>query len=255
MTTEETGEKPVLQIAARERGPGPGRYALPTTTGYQKHDFTKRCYPAYSFGTRLDNSMFSSDCSPGPGYKIDPRITRAGVDGTPSYSMLGRQRDQHTFKTPAPGAYSPEKVHPQGERHAPVYSMGKRTRYRKRDSSPSPNSYTLPALLGPRVPSKNSSASYSMTARAKTGGFSEDLAKTPGPGRYRTVDPSVTKRKDPCYSMLTRNFMPGDSTQKPGPGAHSPEKVYINKPSPPKFSLGIRHSEFITPLIIDVQDD
>lgn len=48
-----------------------------------------------------------------------------------------------------------------------------------------------------------------MTARAKTGGFSEDLAKTPGPGRYRTVDPSVTKRKDPCYSMLTRNFMPG----------------------------------------------
>ena len=42
----------------------------------------------------LDLSVFSSDCSPGPGYKIDPRITRAGVDGTPSYSMLGRQRDQ-----------------------------------------------------------------------------------------------------------------------------------------------------------------
>ena len=77
------------------------------------------------------------------------------------------------------------------------------------DSTPSPNSYTLPSLLGPRVPSKNSSASFSMTARAKTGGFSEDLAKTPGPGRYRTVDPSVTKRRDPCYSMLTRNFMPG----------------------------------------------
>lgn len=45
-----------------------------------------------------------------------------------------------------------------------------------------------------------------------------------------------------------------DSTQKPGPGAHSPEKVYINKPSAPNFSLGIRHSEFITPLIIDVTD-
>lgn len=41
--------------------------------------------------------MFSSDCSPGPGYKIDPRITRAGVDGTPSYSMLGRQRDQRKY--------------------------------------------------------------------------------------------------------------------------------------------------------------
>lgn len=46
-------------------GPGPGRYALPTTTGYQKHDFTKRCYPAYSFGTRLDNS--SKQCQ---GWKI-----------------------------------------------------------------------------------------------------------------------------------------------------------------------------------------
>lgn len=48
-----------------------------------------------------------------------------------------------------------------------------------------------------------------MTSRAKTGGFSEDLAKTPGPGRYQTVDPSTYKRKSPAYSMLQRNFMPG----------------------------------------------
>lgn len=45
----------------------------------------------------LDFLVFSSDCSPGPGYKIDPRITRAGVDGTPSYSMLGRQQDQRKY--------------------------------------------------------------------------------------------------------------------------------------------------------------
>ena len=45
----------------------------------------------------LDFLVFSSDCSPGPGYKIDARITRAGVDGTPSYSMLGRQRDQRKY--------------------------------------------------------------------------------------------------------------------------------------------------------------
>lgn len=48
-----------------------------------------------------------------------------------------------------------------------------------------------------------------MTARAKTGGFSEDLAKTPGPGRYNTTTPQVYKRRDPAYSMLQRNFMPG----------------------------------------------
>jgi len=50
-----------------------------------------------------------------------------------------------TFKTPAPGAYSPEKVHPQGERHAPVYSMGNRTRYRKRKKAV--NSFFLNLIL------------------------------------------------------------------------------------------------------------
>ncbi|KAJ7390541.1 Outer dense fiber protein 3B [Desmophyllum pertusum] len=254
MATEEAGENAVLQIAARERGPGSGHYGLPSTMGYDRHDFTKHMKPAYSFGHRLENSMFKKDCSPGPGYQVDPRITRKGHDGTPNYSILGRQRDQLTFKTPAPGAYSPEKVHPQGERHAPAYSMAARTRYRKRDTTPSPNSYTLPKLTGSMIPCKFSSASYSMTGRAKTGGFAEDLAKTPGPGRYRTVDPSVNKKKDPAYSMLQRNFMPGDSTQKPGPGAHSPEKVYMNKKKAPEFSLGIRHSEYICPLIIDCSD-
>ena len=76
--------------------------------------------------------MFKKDCSPGPGYFIDPRINRTGRDGTPSYSILGRQKDGKAIQTPAPGAYSPEKVHPQGERHAPAYSMAMRTRYRKR---------------------------------------------------------------------------------------------------------------------------
>lgn len=241
-------------IAARERGPGPGRYGLPSTCGYTKHDFSKHMKPAYSFGCRLENSMFKKDCSPGPGYFIDSKITKAGMDGTASYSILGRQKDPNTFRTPAPGTYSPEKVHPQGERHAPVYSMAARTRYRKRDATPSANSYTLPSLLGSKVPTKHSSASHSMTGRAKTGGFSEDLAKTPGPGRYQTTHPNTVKNKAPQYSMLSRSYMPGDSTRKPGPGAHSPEKVYVHKKQAPSCSMGIRHSEFITPLIIDVSD-
>ena len=47
---------------------------------------------------------------------------------------------------------------------------------------------------------------------------------------------------------------PPDSTRKPGPGAYSPEKVHVNKPTQPKFSLGIRHSEYVTPLIIEVRE-
>ena len=49
-------------------------------------------------------------------------------------------------------------------------------------------------------------------------------------------------------------YSPLDSTQKPGPGAHSPESVTVNKKASPKFSLGIRHSEYVTPLIIEVRD-
>jgi hypothetical protein len=198
--------------------------------------------------------MFGKDISPGPAHFINPAITRAGKDGTPAYSILGRQKDPNTFITPSPYAYSPEKVHPQGERHAPAYSMGARTRFRKRDQSPASNSYTLPNLIGPKVPNKKSLPSHSMTGRPKVGGYLEDMSKTPGPGSHDAVHPDVTKNKKPLYSMLGRNNMPGDGTRKPGPGAHSPEKVVVNKRKYPSYSLGIKHSEFVCPLIIDVTD-
>ena len=154
------------------------------------------------------------------------------------------------FKTPSPGAYKPEAVHPQGERHAPQYSIGARTRYRKDDQTPAPNCYCLPSLVGSRQANKLSSPSYSMTGRSTTGCFSEDLAKAPGPGRYHAMEPNRYKGKAPQYSMLGRSYMPGDSTKKPGPDVYRPEDVCINKPEAPKFSLGIRHSEFVTPVII-----
>ena len=69
-----------------------------------------------------------------------------------------------------------------------------------------------------------SAPAYSMTSRHGIGGFSEDLKKTPGPGTYRPIDPSVYRYRQPSYSMTGRNIQPGDSTRKPGPGAHSPEK-------------------------------
>lgn len=239
-------------IAARETGPGPGRYALPSTCGADKHDVTRRMAPNHSFGIKSTNAMFKKDNSPGPKYRIDPAMTRTGKNGEPHYSMLARPRDQNQFSTPAPGAYSPENAHPQRERHAPVYSMASRTRYRKRDTTPASNSYSLPSLLGSNIPNKQASAAFSMTGRSRTGNFAEDLARTPGPGRYSILDPSVTKRKSPGYSILGRSYMPGDATAKPGPGAHRPEDVYITKRQAPSFSLGIRHSEYITPLIIDV---
>ncbi|XP_071167269.1 ciliary microtubule associated protein 1A-like [Mytilus galloprovincialis] len=247
--TDEKAKTPIL-IAARERGPGPGRYALPSCVGFENHDCTKLLKPAYSFGRRLYGDVRKRDINPGPAYYIDPKITKTGADGTPIYSMLARQRDPNTFKTPSPGKYSPEKVHPQGEKHAPRYSMGSRTRYRKRDANPAPSKYMLPPVLGSHQSYKVASPAYSMVKRQSLGSYLEDLASAPGPGRYDAIPPDNTMDKPPQYSMRYRCYMPTDAVKKPGPGAHRPENVYINKAIPPKHSIGIRHSEYVCPLII-----
>jgi len=246
----EVAQTTTVPIAARERGPGPGRYRLPSTCGYEKHDYTKYMQPSYTFGGRL--KAYNSECSPGPVYFVNSRVTRHGTDGTPSYSMLGRQREPASFLTPSPGAYKPERVHPQGERHAPVFSMATRTRIRKRDQNPAPNRYVLPKMLGSFQPNKLSYPSYSMSLRTNVGSYAEDLSKTPGPGQYNAVEPDKIRTRNAQYSLQGRSYMPGDNTRKPGPGAHKPEAVRINKPQAPTYSLGIRHSEYVSPLLINL---
>ncbi|XP_064184757.1 outer dense fiber protein 3-like protein 2a [Anguilla rostrata] len=132
--------------------------------------------------------------------------------------------------------------------------MGSRTSYRTTDPVPSPNRYTLPAVLGSHVPTKPASASYSMSARHRTGGPAAGRALTPGPGRYNSTDPNVYLPRRPAFSILGRYAVPSDATRKPGPGTHDAEKVVAHMPRPPSFSLGVRHSEFVTPLVVGVPD-
>jgi len=241
------------QIAAKLKGPGPGRYGLPSSVGYQEHDPTKSRKPAYPFGQRLGDGLVGKSRSPGPCYFVDSKMTRNGNGAGPQYSIYGRFKNLKEFKTPGPGAYSPEKVLPQGERNPPKHSFMSRTRYRRCDSYPASNAYMLPSLFGPDVKTKKSAASHSMTGRSKTGGFSEDLSRTPGPARYPATDPASysNHRNGPSYSMLPRRFLPEDKTQKPGPGAHRPEAVNLHKKHSPKFSMSGRHSEYTVPMIIN----
>ena len=51
------------------------------------------------------------------------------------------------------------------------------------------------------------------------------IFQTPGPGAHTINPPDTNKNRAPIYSMTGRNGMPGDTTTKPGPGAHSPERV------------------------------
>jgi len=96
--------------------------------------------------------------------------------------------------------------------------------------------------------------SYSIYGRSKKGGFDEDFKKTPGPGTYGAVDTNAYMTKKPQYSLIGRNMPPGDSSLKPGPGAHAPETVTAHKKSSPKFSFGIRHSDYEAPLIVSGVD-
>ncbi|XP_029973348.1 outer dense fiber protein 3-like protein 2a [Salarias fasciatus] len=246
-------------ISARERGPGPGRYSLPPTVGYINHDLTKPCSPAYSFHSRMSSALVSVDSSPGPRYHFDSKVTRFGRMETPSYSILGRGRRIVNkgvgSQTPGPGAYSPEKAPPLNfHRRPPSYSIGARTRYRSVDAVPAPNSYSLPNLLGSQIPNKPSSASYTISTRRNVGAPSEDLSLSPGPGKYNSTHPDIYRQRQPSFSMQSRTQRPLNSSANPGPGSYSPEKFQLHLPKPPSFTLGVRHSEFVTPLVVDITD-
>nr|XP_028569924.1 outer dense fiber protein 3-like protein 2 [Podarcis muralis] len=252
---EDSGLKKTPAIAARETGPGPGCYTLPPTVGFVNHDYTRFTSPAYSFHQRLKNRLDLKDSSPGPCYFVHPELTRFGRAKGPSYSMLARARPPASLpQTPGPGAYSPERAPPPSQQRPPSFSIGARTKSRLVDPVPAPNSYTLPSLLGPRVPSKPSSPSFTIRGWNAKGSYAEDLSQTPGPGRYNTTDPSVYLCRPPSFSMLGRLKKPTQVSHTPGPGAHSPEKVKVHRARAPSYSLGVRHSEFLMPLITDVPE-
>ncbi|XP_061700456.1 outer dense fiber protein 3-like protein 2a [Syngnathoides biaculeatus] len=244
-------------ISAKVRGPGPGRYALPPTVGYVDHDVTKHAGPAYSFRSRTSSAMISVDSSPGPRYHVAANVTRFGRTEMPSYSMSGRGKrtasEGDKFQTPGPGAYSPEKAPPlNAQRRAPAYTIGARTRYRSVDAVPAPNTYTLPKLLGHQVPNKPSGVSYSMSARREAGGPSADLARSPGPGGYNGTRPDVYLRRQPSFSMQSRTKRPAYPSATPGPGAYRPESSGAHLRRAPSFTMGVRHSEFVMPLVLDL---
>uniref|UniRef100_A0A8C8RQ03 Outer dense fiber of sperm tails 3 like 2 n=1 Tax=Pelusios castaneus TaxID=367368 RepID=A0A8C8RQ03_9SAUR len=248
----EVGWRKTPAIAAHETGPGPGQYSLPPTIGFVNHDYTKTTRPAYSFHRRLSDGLNIKDSSPGPCYYVEPQLTRFGRRGGPSYSMLARSKPTGQPQTPGPGWYSPEKVPPITQHRPPSFTMGFRTKYRLVDPIPAPNSYTLPSLLGLRVPNKPSSPGFTITGRNKHGGFSEDLSQSPGPGHYHSTDPNIYLHRPPAFSIQGRHSTPKTVFQTPGPGTHRPEEVTAHRTSAPAYSLGIRHSEFVTPLTVDV---
>ncbi|KAM8939145.1 protein CIMAP1D [Pelodytes ibericus] len=249
---EEHTERKTPAIAAKETGPGPGRYSLPPTVGFVGHDYTKYSSPAYSFHGRTSHSANLNTSSPGPRYYVDPNLTRFGRSAGPAYSMLARRKAiDKKVVAPGPGSYSPERCLVPTHHRTPCYSIGSRTRYRSSDQVPAPNTYSLPPVLGSHAAGKVSAPAFSVAGKCRHGGYAEDLAQTPGPAHYHQTDPSSYLKRGPAYSMLARHMKAKQVLATPGPGAHSPEKVTSHKKRAPAFSMGIRHSEYTAPLIID----
>ncbi|XP_061203086.1 ciliary microtubule associated protein 1B isoform X2 [Neopsephotus bourkii] len=238
--------RPRGPIAALYTSPGP-KYGIPSSVGFHQHDPCRERAPAFSFGLRLEARP--QERSPGPGYLLPPGTTARGRAGTPACSIGGRTRDPMPFSTPGPGRYSPERAGRVAFPTAPACSLHSRTRHGAAPQSPGPAAYLLPPVLGTHLVSKASAPSYSVLGRSSIGTFYQDLCKTPGPCQYRMVDTDVYKHRAPRFSMLARNVAPGDTSTKPGPGAYSPQQR-----RPQGVTFGIRHSEYLAPLIVDVPD-
>uniref|UniRef100_A0A8C4WDT1 Ciliary microtubule associated protein 1C n=1 Tax=Gopherus evgoodei TaxID=1825980 RepID=A0A8C4WDT1_9SAUR len=224
--------------------PGAGKYGRQPCTGIRNHDFTMFAEPAYTMRIKHTEKSDTGACF------IDPHLSRFGWWKPSSFRIQNASWISGLMSTPAPNEYHTEKVHPQGEPYAPAYSLADRTRYRENDPNPAPNAYTLPGTLGPRLPIKPSAPCYSMASKMDMQRNAEMLARVPGPASFVVPEPNVYLNRQPAYSMWRKYKFIRDST--PGPADYKTSRVTIIKPRAPDFSLGIRHSEYLTPLVIDV---
>ncbi|XP_017261243.1 outer dense fiber protein 3-B [Kryptolebias marmoratus] len=243
--------KPRGPIAALYGSPGP-KYALPGLMGISQHDPTKCKAPVFSFGARHKEA--NTNCSPGPRYLIPSNITRQGRNGTPAFSIHGRPKQPQSFRAPGPGQYSTEHSGKMTLRSAPAYSLSGRRRDGVTNQTPGPATYTLPPMLGSKTVVMPSAPTYTLCGRSKTGSFHEDLKKTPSPAAYKVVDPCIYRQKPPQYTITGRTFVSSEDTGKPGPGAHYPERVTFTRAKAPSFTFGVRHSQYISPLIVNMNE-
>ncbi|EGD73756.1 hypothetical protein PTSG_05450 [Salpingoeca rosetta] len=239
MTVDAGAQTKVLGPAAAFKGPGPAGYTLPSAFG-SATDKRLKSAPSFSFGTRA--SPKPKEASPGPVYKIDQALTSRGRATAPAYSLGSRASPLKAPKTPGPGEYRATALDRASTvRTAPAFSMGGRPRSPKDMAVPAPGTYKLPPLMSTSpISSKQSSASFTMSGRLKTGSFHTDHAKTPAPGTYNPVTLDSRKRRAPTYVMTSRRADKSTSIT-PGPNTYSVRSM----DKPKGGTLGVRYSEYM----------
>ncbi|NWW40109.1 ODF3A protein, partial [Panurus biarmicus] len=122
------------------------------------------------------------------------------------------------------GDYTTDHANKQVYHTAPASSMKFRPKDMKGFRTPGPGTYTLPRILGPQTVYTHAEPCYSMKWKSQYQSCFQDLAKTPGPAAFPTVEMDIYKRRAPMYSMGLRTKLAGKG-MFPGPADYRLGKV------------------------------
>ncbi|ORY27509.1 hypothetical protein LY90DRAFT_705870, partial [Neocallimastix californiae] len=244
----ENGEIPIY---ARIMGPGPAAYTLQTTISNNKYN--KRTAPSYSFGMKLKPQ---SIVTPGPN-QFTPIALRTGVAKAPAYSISGRNFPHNNeAQSPGPASYYYSNYYQSKSKSSPAYSLLGRHNPLKMDVTPSPAAYTTNGIAGSDTPAWTMRPALPM----------KKIQTSPGPAEYNAVNCNIIKRAPPSYSLHSRlnhdefTLPKGQLSENgnvvsqgrryrsnkfvvPGPGAYD-INLHSVKNNSPRFSFGIKHSEY-----------
>ncbi|XP_049836172.1 outer dense fiber protein 3 isoform X4 [Schistocerca gregaria] len=154
----------------------------------------------------------------------------------PAFSFGSRHNSKNDSAGPGPGQYNVTGLSAKGKDSPPAATLHGRPKDPRHDNTPAPGDYN------PEKSEKvvlDNSPKYTFGLKTQV----EKPSTTPGPGTYNDARAENYKARSPAYSISSRYQLPSDSTQKPGPGAHSPEKVKLD--TLPNYSFGIKHSPYL----------
>jgi hypothetical protein len=253
MEANDGKKKDGIVLYSMYRGPGPA-YRLKTSIGTKDHCLTKSQAPAYTIGQKYQDRQVSG---PGPTYYYDSAITFRGKAHAPAYALSGRPRQKGNDVTPGPGDYDTHNIRDgivSDEHKTPSVSIGQRTKLPSKTEVPPPNAYDVRCGFLSRSQTAKNGPAWSLRGRSGVGGlhYCSMKADIPGPASYGCVNPSIYKpHSGTGFTIQGRTHNKDYTTLKdnPGPNLYNPLATDISCSGRKGFTMGIRHSEFIIPLI------
>lgn len=231
--------------ASRNRGPGPASVMLPPLTGYEKHDPRKYRAPQYTMRPKAPLAD-RRNLPPPNAYCIQKYYTRFGKDGAPQYTARWPLDPLSLPKSPGPMAYRVEDVPILKTNRPPAYSLRDRTKQRRITEPPAPNAYRLPEVIGENVIYKPNAPSYTLSGYPRYWIY----RPWPGPADYTIGEVDLVRPKAPAYTMPDKVYPPPGGPVSPGPATYLPQPVRCCQTNDFGFSFGIKHSPYMTPLIL-----